>query len=390
MNRRPNILFLPRWYPHRYDPMPGLFIRQQAEALTGQCNVAVLYVHADGNAVNNYEIEVSEENGVHVVRVYYHQVTTRIPFLSEMLKVLRFFKAHSLGMRVLRSFKPDLLHVHVLTRGGIVAWWKRIRTGTPYVITEHWSRYLPASNSFHGYIRKAATREVVRSASAVVAVSETLKKAMQKYHLENSSFFVVHNPVDTRRFVIGEPRKNREKIRFIHISCFEDRSKNISGFLKAVGKIAGQRNDFEARLIGDGPEFNLWKNRAAEWGISADVVSFSGLKVGEELVNEIQSADFFVLSSNYETFGTVVIECLLCGIPVVATKVGVVSEVIREDNGIVIAPGSQEELETAISRMLDTCSGYDKQRIREKVVSEFSNESIAGELLNIYSHVIRN
>jgi len=390
MSNRPNILFLPRWYPHRYDPMPGLFIQRQAEAVAAHCNVAVLYVHADEHAVNNYEIDFADENGVHVIRVYYRLTGVTIPLLSDVIKIFRFFKAHALGMKVLRSFQPDLVHVHVLTREGIVALLNRILHGTPYVITEHWSRYLPASDAFHGFLRKAITRKVVRSAAAMITVSKPLKEAMLKFRLKNPNYFIVHNPVDTQRFRIGEHSLQGDRKRFIHISCFEDRPKNISGFLVAVKKLAERRNDFEACLIGDGPEYVIWKARAEEMEIPITIVSFSGLKEDEELVEEIHSSDFLVLSSHYETFGTVVIECLLCGIPVVATNVGIVSEVITEENGIVIPPGNQEALENAINRMLDTCRSYDKQLIRSKVVSAFSNETIASELLKIYTGAIRN
>jgi len=66
---RLKILFLPRWYPHRYDTMTGLFIQRQAEAVSIYCYVAVLYVHADEQAANRYEIDFADENGIRVVRV---------------------------------------------------------------------------------------------------------------------------------------------------------------------------------------------------------------------------------------------------------------------------------------------------------------------------------
>ena len=382
MEKRLNILFLPRWYPHRYDPMPGLFIQRQAEAICLSCNVAVLYVHADRHAGKRYETDFAEENGVKVVRVYYLEPKT--PLLSGFLKIFRFYRAHSLGFKMLRSFRPDLIHVHVLTREGIIALVKKIINGLPYVITEHWSRYLPASDVYHGGLRKMVTRQVVRSSAAMIAVSETLKTAMLKFGLRNPNFYVVPNPVETSLFVIGVRTTGRSIKRFIHISCFEDRPKNISGFLNAVKNLSGRRSDFECYLIGDGPEFDLWKEKSAELGLLGNTVYFTGLKEQKELVKEIQAADFTVLSSNYETFGSVVIECLSCGIPVVATSVGIVPEVINETNGIIISPGDDKELENAINRMLDQFSSYDPQVIRSTVLNRFDNVTVAGQLVEIY------
>jgi len=367
--------------------MPGLFIQRQAEAVSSYCDVAVLYVHADEQAANRYEIDFADENGVQVVRVYYRE--PHIPLLSGFLKMYRFFRAHSLGFKMLRSFQPDLLHVHVLTREGIVARINKILKGTPYVITEHWSRYMSASNTFRGGFRKMITRQVVKSSAAMIAVSETLKTAMLKFHLRNPNFFVVPNPVETSLFTIGGRPSGKNIKRFIHISCFDDRPKNISGFLNAVKNLSQKRSDFECFLIGDGPEFNLWKSRADELCLLGKMVFFTGLKEQNELVKEIQIADFMVLSSNYETLGTVVIECLSCGIPVVATNVGIVPEVINETNGIIIPAGDDKALEDAISRMLVHCNSYDPQAIRNTVLAKFDNKSIAKQLLEIYQKSIK-
>ena len=346
------------------------------------CEVAVLYVHADKQSANNYEIDIAEENGVRVVRVYYREA--QIPLFNGLLKIYRFYKAHMLGFKVLGSFQPDLLHVHVLTREGIMAWINKIRTRTPYVITEHWSRYLPANNSYSGTFRKMMTQRVVKSASAMIAVLETLKKSMQNLHLENRNFLVVPNPVDTTLFTLGALTKSIKIKRFIHISCFEDRPKNISGFLNAVKNLTQKRSDFECFLIGDGPEFNLWKSRAEELELLDKVVFFTGLKEHTDLVKEIHLADFMVLSSNYETFGTVVTECLSCGIPVVATNVGIVPEVINETNGIIVPAGDTLALENGIDEMLDECRSYNPDVIRKSILTKFDTETISKQLLEIY------
>jgi glycosyltransferase involved in cell wall biosynthesis len=382
LNSRLNILFLPRWYPHRYDPMPGLFIQKQAEAVSAFCDVAVIYVHEDKNAVNLYEVDFAVENGITVVRIYYRE--SRSSVFSGILKMWRFLYAHFLGFRMLQSFHPDLVHVHVLTREGVIAWIYKVWKKTPYVITEHWSRYLSASDCFHGALLKWVTRKIVNSSSAMIAVSEKLKNAMQRFSLQNKNFVVVANPVETGLFTMRMKPGKRNVKRFIHISCFEDRPKNISGLLNVVKNLSASRSDFECYFIGDGPEFELWKSKAVELGLLGKFVYFIGLKEQHDLVTEIQSSDFMVLSSNYETFGTVVIECLSCGIPVVATNVGIVSEVINESNGIIIPAQDNKALENAVNEMLDRCDSYDPQVIRDSVMTKFDSETIARQLVEIY------
>ena len=65
------VVFLARWYPHKYDPMFGLFVQRHAEAATLYNDVSVIYVHPDPNASQAFELERREEKGVDVVRVYY-------------------------------------------------------------------------------------------------------------------------------------------------------------------------------------------------------------------------------------------------------------------------------------------------------------------------------
>ncbi|HTX87623.1 MAG TPA: glycosyltransferase, partial [Bacteroidales bacterium] len=221
--------------------MPGLFIRYQAEALVPFCDVAVLYVHPDEKAVNKYEVVISEEQGVHTVRIYYRvksgDLGSRFAFRVSnilLLRYIRFLVACRKGFRVLREFHPDLVHVHVLTRHGVVAWLRKTCSGTPYVITEHWSRYLLQNNTYKGFFRKIFTRMAVRGASAVVAVSPALKEAMQENGLDHRNFRVIPNPVETGKFRILESSREKEGStkKILHVSCFDDRSKNISGFLR--------------------------------------------------------------------------------------------------------------------------------------------------------------
>ncbi len=215
------------------------------------------------------------------------------------------------------------------------------------MITEHWSRYFPQNNTYTGLLRKVITRLVVHFASAIIAVSEKLKKALLDKNLFNRNYRIIPNPVDMDKFKISEERQipKTSKKRIIHISCFEDKSKNISGFLNAIKRLSLKRDDFECFLIGDGPEWEQLKGMAKDLGLLERIAFFPGLKEQDDLVAEINKSDFLVLSSQYETFGSVVIESFACGIPVVATNVGVVSDVVNEQNGLIVPPGDETALE---------------------------------------------
>jgi glycosyltransferase involved in cell wall biosynthesis len=389
--KRPNILILARWYPNRYDPMPGLFIRRQAEAVSAFCNVAVVYVHEDTEAKDCFEIEEKKEGPVRVIRVYYRPSQKNHPadVLSKVRNSFRFFKAYRRGFRPLKNFRPDLVHVHVLTRCGLVALYLKIVKGIPYLVSEHWSRYFRENGTYTGFLRKLMTRSVVKYASGIIAVSQRLKDAMLENKLWNRNYRIVPNTVDMELFRLPGTENRDAKKRVIHVSCFEDKSKNISGFLAVVKSLFNKRDDFEVLLVGEGPDLEYCKKIAGQMSLHPPDVIFTGLKEPPELSSILSSADFLVLSSKYETFGTVLIESMACGTPVVTTDVGIAPENISDENGIMVSANDPGELERGIDSMLNNCRSFNRSEIRKTVIQKFSDPVIAGQLSGIYNEILQ-
>jgi glycosyltransferase involved in cell wall biosynthesis len=154
-------------------------------------------------------------------------------------------------------------------------------------------------------------------------------------------------------------------------------------------EIAGTRSDFICRLVGEGPDLERLKQLAGSLGFPEGMIRFEGLVEGDVLADLVRKSDFSVLSSNYETFGTVVIESLACGVPVVATNVGVVPTVINKSNGVVVAPGDPNALYLAINYLMDHCREYDKKEVRDSVYGKFSLDSVASEVMGIYQQIIK-
>ncbi|MBO7073699.1 MAG: glycosyltransferase [Bacteroidales bacterium] len=366
---RKHIVFLARWYPHRYDPMFGLFVQRHAEAAALYNDISVVYVHPD----NQNGIVDETINNVRTIRVYFKQSKSKI------INLLRFFKANNKALK--RLCKPDIIHVHILTRLGIIARWQKLVHGIPYIITEHWSRYLPG-NDFSGFFRKWATKIVVKHASVVTTVTENLAKAMQNHGLKNPNYMVLPNVVDTNLFQI-KPHENATP-KIIHISCFEDKSKNISGLLESLKILRDKGIAYQAVLVGDGMDYEAMKQKATFLHLN-DNVTFTGMLQGQELVDVLASGDFLVLSSNYENMPVVILEAFACGLPVVSTNVGGISEIVNESNGLLVPPHDAEKLANAMQKMLESYQNYDANTLRDSIIKKFSNEAV-GKLLNsLYS-----
>ena len=372
---RKHIIFLARWYPHRYDPMFGLFVQRHAEAAALYNDVSVIYVHPCTDVPWRVSTDDETINNVRTIRVYYKKSKSKI------ISLFRFFRANHLALKQLP--KADIIHVHVLTRLGIIALWQKIVHGTPYIITEHWSRYLPG-NDFNGFLRKKLTKLVVRRASAVTTVSEDLAKAMQNHGLANPNYMVLPNVVDVNVFKIIPHQNAVTKI--IHISCFEDKSKNISGLLESLKILKDKQTPYQAVLIGDGMDYELMRQKAANMQLN-DSVSFTGILQGQALANMLASGDFLVLSSNYENMPVVILEALACGLPVVSTKVGGISEIINENNGILVPPRDVKKLADAMQEMISKHRNYDANTLRDSIIKKFSNESVGKLLDDIYRKI---
>jgi len=392
MEKQPKILFLARWYPNRYDPMPGLFIQRHAEAVSLFCKVGVVYTQVvDNEKINGYETDFEIINSVPTVRVYYNNSKSNIPVFSPMFKVFRFIIANFKGIKKIRKEMAgfDIIHVHVLTRLGIIALWYKWTRGLPFLISEHWSRYLPLTGDFKGGIRKWITRLVVKRASVVTTVTENLANAMKAHGLINSNYRVLANVV-TDNFLnfSGYEIAKKNKTTFIHVSCFEDKSKNISGLLHVIKSLAEKRSDFIFKLVGEGIDFDFLKQYAIDVGLTEDSVIFTGLLEGSALVEEMAAAELMVIFSNYENFPVVINESFVLGVPVIATRVGGIPEFVNDNNGRLISVGDEQMLEKLLVNYLDGKLTFDREKIRSNSKEIFSPETIGKELYTLYKESI--
>jgi glycosyltransferase involved in cell wall biosynthesis len=368
--------------------MPGLFIQRQAEAITPFCDVAVIYVHPDPDCPNKFEAEFSEENQVRVLRVYFRPVVSRLSLLAKLLTLLRFYKANMKAVHSIRQFDPEIVHAHVLTRMGYIGWKVSKKFKIPLVISEHWSRYFPENRSYRKGIHHQVTKFVVKKSAGLILVSAILRNAMDALGVVSPHTFIIPNVVVPEPMGHPENKIKTEKKTIIHVSCFEDKSKNITLFLKVIANLARRRQDFVCLLVGEGPDFIRMQDLARDLGILDSFVIFTGLKTGTEFYELMDRSDFLVLSSRYETFATVVVEALTCGIPVVATPVGVVPEIINESNGIILHGKDEDAMTSAIDRMLDQCRSYDKEAIMVGVENKFSKKDVGEQIVQVYRNIL--
>lgn len=380
-NSPKHILFLPRWYPHQFDPMFGLFVKKHAEAAALYNQVSVLYVQGIPSQEKFEKRQTFNAPNLSTQIYYYRQSSFKL------WNVIRFWYYLTIGFLSIKKTKgkPDLVHVHILTRLGIFALFLTLIYGFPYIITEHWSRYLPVTDTYKGCFRKKLGQIVVRKAKAILPVSQNLAEAMQNHGLLNANYQIVSNVVeDIFYHPLNKPKENHTII-FLHVSTFEDRSKNISGILRVIKQLSEINKDFEFWFVGDGVDFEAMKNYAISLAIPKKAIRFYGLLQGKDLIDRYRQADYLVMFSNYETFLVVINEAQACGLPVVCTRVGELAKHINETNGFLIDPGDEKQLESVLTNILKNKPSFNASEIQEKAREMYRYETVGKRLNAIYS-----
>ena len=381
------VLYLSAWYPHRYDAMSGLFVRKHAEAASRFCDVCVLYLMADEH-VNRYDIVEQTTNSVREVYVYYPFAKT--PVSRQLTKAVGYVRAFWRGFAVVRRTfgLPDVVQANVLTRSGVLARRLKQKFGIPYIVVEHWSRYLPQNFNYKGFARKLMTQKCVADAGCVLAVSSKLREAMQGFGLVNHNFQLIDNVVDDFFFAAQKNINAKGKFRFLHVSCFDEKPKNVKGILRAVKNLSQQRSDFEMVLVGVGQDWQAAVDYAKELELGDSIVQFVGEQTPIDVCSYFAESDAFVMFSNYENAPVVISESLATGTPVISTNVGGIPDMVSEQCGILINPGDEAALCEKMSWMIDNAKTFDAAEIR-RTTQRFTYDNVGKRLFDIYSAAVK-
>lgn len=306
----------------------------------------------------------------------------------------------------------DLVHLHTGKRlGGIVRRVARQRR-IPYIVTLHggvhdvpeaearaWTE--PTRGAFEwGKVLGwwVGSRRVLEDAAAILCVGlRECEKTRERYPAKR----VIHltNGVDAERFAHGDGARYRAR----HGIAPEDR------VVLTVGRIAPQKNqrlavEAVAELLAEDPSWRLVLIgpvtddaycRQADQDAAAlggRVTRLPGLAPdAPELVDAYHAADVFLLPSLHEPFGIVILEAWAAGRPVVASRVGGVAGLVRdEEDGLLFAPGDVAGCVAALRRLGDDAALA--ARLAEagrRKAAEHSWDRVTARLLSIYEEAIR-
>lgn len=248
----------------------------------------------------------------------------------------------------LRRHRIDILHVHHIPLYRYVRWGARL-AGIPVLgCTEHANHSISQTPALQRESRHAA-----RHARFFAVVSEHLKRYFtDELGIADEKVVVVPNGVDTDRFFPGPDKGSapRDRVRLITVGRLVE-AKDFPNLLAAAASLRAEGRDFSLDIVGDGELREDVNEEIARRGL-AGTVQLLGSRT--DVSSLLRDADAFVLSSRREGLPVAVLEALATGLPVVATSVGAIPEIVRDgDNGLLVPPGDANALAAAIRRLLD-------------------------------------
>lgn len=379
------ILYLPSWYPNKLDLFTGDFIQRHAKALSIFSHVHVFFIVRDTEKkiTRSIKIEEYDTGNLKETIIYYSGITTSMKILDRLLSVRKYnriFKDYFLE-HINRNGFPLAVHVHVPYKAGLIALWLKRKYGIEYYVTEHWTGY--DLNSHDNYLSRPASfryiiKKVFKEAKCIMPVSNDLGKKISKI-IPGVNIKIIPNVVDTKLFFYKGDKI--DKFQFAHYTSLQMGQKNTIGLINALAEL--RKSPVEWNCIIYGPVDPVIVKMISTFGLSNYVICLGEVSY-TEVASILRSSSAFISFSNFENQPCSILEALCCGLPVIATNVGGVPELISESNGLLVQAGNESELLQAMGKMISTNKSYNREEIARQAKEKYSYESVGKMLLAIY------
>ncbi len=250
------------------------------------------------------------------------------------LKVL--FEAVPQVRQIIKDIKPDLVHAHFASSYGLFG---ALSGFHPYFVSV-WG-YDTIRFPEISFIHRSIIKYVLSTADRIFATSDFLAERTSRY--TDKSIVITPFGVDIDLFR-PRPKEKSDKFVFGTVKALED-NYGIDCLIKAASILKGKIDNWELWIVGTGTKREKLEKLVTEKGIEENVV-FWGRVSNSKVPEILNKMDVFTVTSLiYESFGVAAVEASAVGIPVVASRLGGLSDVVIDKlTGFHVDPGNAEEL----------------------------------------------
>ena len=354
----------------------------------GGAQEVVLNLATCGSKRFHHEVATMHGRGIYWNRL--KQVGVKVHSLSPH-KFVPLYLA-SIPWRLVAD-RPDILHCHLIP-SNIIAKPLGALLGVPVIINhDHTNDTRRAESRF----LLALDRFSNRFAKHIVAVSASCRDFLiTREFIPEKDVTLVPNAIDLQRFSPSAVRREEARVALglppsVRVIAGVGRlnpQKNFSLFLDIASQLTARFSDLHFLLAGDGPEEKMLREKAATLGLS-DRVTFSGYVADTRQV--YLAADVLLMPSRYEGLPMTLLEAMAMGLPVVASQLDGIAEVIGDGREGFLAPSDDASLFVErISALLQDASLSSRlaKNARAKIEASFSVERMTSAVESIYDRFL--
>ncbi len=258
------------------------------------------------------------------------------------------------------------------------------RARRPLVATFHTSHFLIRARTRRW---KPVLARLVQWPDHCLAASQEIARVAESL-TSDVRVEALTNGVDTLRFRPVPPAfPPAEDERWLVVPRRLFQKNGVEYFIRAMPLIRRQAPQARALVVGDGPERETLEALAGELGVG-DAVRFLGSRPHDEMPGILASAELAIFPSLMEATSVAALECMACGLPVVASRVGGLPEIVDESVGRLVPPAQPERLAQTVIELLEQVDleamGAEARR---RVVEHWSNARLVARHVEIYEEL---
>lgn len=381
---------LSRGYSTPQHPIWGVFETQQAKALKAAGHKVVVIcgigaVHSvSPSKFNKFGISKFIIDDIPIYSCFYLSATVVMQLLGYQVYANWFAAQYNkVFEKVVQDLGvPDVVYSHYLYLNCMGA---NIhdKFNVPVVGVEHWSEVNRpdikpdikqlADNTYHRLNRLIAVSD---------SFAQTLK---ERFNVESK---VVNNMVEIDYSYKLKSKKETECVKIVSVGRLKA-PKQFSNLIEAMKMANLSIDSWQLTIVGGGPDEVMLKEKTKKLGLSKNIL-FTGMASHEQVCKELSKGDFFVLPSEYETFGVSYVEAMSYGLPVIGTKCGGPESIINSNNGLLVANNDVNALAEAIKTMMTTYKNYSPEAIQAEMKAKYSPEAIIPQIINVMNEAIED
>lgn len=391
-----NLLILTSTFPQGLDDaVTARFVYDLAKNLKEYFNVFVLCPRGR----NAKKFEIFEGVQVHRFRYFFPQkyavlmggegilanmkksplAFIQLPFLA----IAEFFST----LLFIRHKKIDIVNTHWIVPNGFIYGLMRRFFRIPHMMTVHAADIFALKRA--GFAGHLVCKYTVKKSDVVLPVSTYIRDCVREVSRVDFRHEIIPMGVDLNKFNPG-PAAKRDKFTFLFVGKFVEK-KGLKFLLEAAAIIKKGVGNFKVIIAGGGQDEGYYKDYALKLGLDG-YVEFAGWVNNDRISSLCNQSDALVVPSVFDRKGetegmpVVILEAMACGIPVVASSISGITDVVKDNhNGLLFKPGDSKEL--AQMMLLIYRSGI--EAYRQNCIATARIYSIERLAKNYYDHAVK-